>query len=216
MWSSAPARPGRRPPSRRPRPANAWPIIERDRQVGGNCVHTGTIPSKSLREHALRQRVRRVDLHSEPIQSLLDGVGETIAAHDAYMAAQLERNHIALLRGRASFLDAKTLAMRRIDGSQTRVCAPVIIIATGSRPRTPAHLAVDHEHVLDSDSILSLAYLPRIAAGAGWWRHRQRIRRHVRRAGLQGDPGRPVRPAAGLPRSRAHVRSTSTSSQRRW
>jgi NAD(P) transhydrogenase len=136
-------------------------IIERDRHVGGNCVHTGTIPSKSLREHALRQRVRRVDLHSEPIQSLLDGVGETIAAHDAYMAAQLERNHITLLRGRASFLDSKTLAMRRIDGTQVRVSASAIIIATGSRPRTPPHLAVDHEHVLDSDSILSLAYLPR-------------------------------------------------------
>ena len=136
-------------------------LIERDRQVGGNCVHTGTIPSKSLREHALRQRVRRVDLHSEPIQTLLEGVGETVAAHDAYMAAQLERNHVTLLRGRASFIDPHTLAMRRIDGSQARVTAPVIIIATGSRPRTPPHLRVDHEHVLDSDSILSLAYLPR-------------------------------------------------------
>ncbi len=136
-------------------------VIERERQVGGNCVHTGTIPSKSLREHALRQRVRRVDLHSEPIQSLLDGVNETIAAHDAYMAAQLERNQITLLRGRASFLDGKTLALRHIDGSQSRVRSPLIVIATGSRPRTPPHLSVDHEHVLDSDSILSLAYLPR-------------------------------------------------------
>jgi NAD(P) transhydrogenase len=136
-------------------------IIERDRQVGGSCVHTGTIPSKSLREHALRQRVRRVDLMDEPIQSLLDGVGRTIAAHDVYMAAQLERNHIRLLRGRASFLAADTLAIRRIDGSTLVVRAGVIIIATGSRPRTPPRLAVDHEHVLDSDSILSLAYLPR-------------------------------------------------------
>jgi NAD(P) transhydrogenase len=136
-------------------------VIERDRQVGGSCVHTGTIPSKSLREHALRQRVRRVDLMDEPIQSLLDGVGKTIAAHDAYMTAQLERNHIELLRGRASFVSPRELAMRRIDGSQSTVSAGVIIIAAGSRPRTPPHLAVDHEHVLDSDSILSLAYLPR-------------------------------------------------------
>jgi NAD(P) transhydrogenase len=136
-------------------------VIERDRKVGGSCVHTGTIPSKSLREHALRQRVRRVDLMDEPIQSLLDGVGETVAAHDAYMTAQLERNHIELLRGRASFVAPHELAMRRIDNTQVMVRAPVIIIATGSRPRTPAHLAVDHEHVLDSDSILSIAYLPR-------------------------------------------------------
>jgi NAD(P) transhydrogenase len=136
-------------------------VVERERQVGGNCVHTGTIPSKSLREHALRQRVRRVDLHSEPIQSLLDGVNETIAAHDAYMSAQLERNQVTLLRGRASFLDGNTLALRHIDGSQSRARSPLIVIATGSRPRTPPHLSVDHEHVLDSDSILSLAYLPR-------------------------------------------------------
>jgi NAD(P) transhydrogenase len=136
-------------------------VIERDRRVGGSCVHTGTIPSKSLREHAMRQRVRHVNLMDEPIQTLLDGVAETIAAHDVYMAAQLERNHIALLRGRASFTAPDALAMRRIDGSQTTVRANIIIIATGSRPRTPAHLAVDHEHILDSDSILSLAYLPR-------------------------------------------------------
>ncbi|HLA73720.1 MAG TPA: Si-specific NAD(P)(+) transhydrogenase [Steroidobacteraceae bacterium] len=136
-------------------------VIERDRRVGGSCVHTGTIPSKSLREHALRQRVRRVDLMDEPIQSLLDGVGVTVAAHDAYMSAQLERNHVELLRGRASFNVPHELAMTRIDGSQITIRAPIIIIATGSRPRSPAHLAVDHEHVLDSDSILSLAYLPR-------------------------------------------------------
>jgi NAD(P) transhydrogenase len=136
-------------------------VIERDRQVGGSCVHTGTIPSKSLREHAMRQRVRQVDLMNEPIQSLLDGVGQTVAAHDAYMAAQLERNGVTLLRGRARFVAPRELVMRRIDGSRVPVHAPIIIIATGSRPRAPAHLCIDHEHVLDSDSILSLAYLPR-------------------------------------------------------
>jgi NAD(P) transhydrogenase len=145
-------------------------VIERDRNVGGACVHSGTIPSKSLREHAMRQRVRRVDLMDEPIQSLLDGVAETIAAHDVYMAAQLERNQVVLLRGRASFVmrpagadDSRPIeiAVRKIDGSQTSVRGGNVIIATGSRPRTPSHLAVDHEHVLDSDSILSLAYLPR-------------------------------------------------------
>jgi len=136
-------------------------VIERDRQVGGSCVHTGTIPSKSLREHALRQRVRQVDLMSEPIQSLLDGVGETIAAHDAYMAAQLERNGIALIRGKARFVAPHELSVGRIDGGEHRVKADIVIIATGSRPRAPSHLAIDHEHVLDSDSILSLAYLPR-------------------------------------------------------
>jgi NAD(P) transhydrogenase len=142
-------------------------VMERDRHVGGACVHTGTIPSKALREHALRQRVRRVDLSAAPLKYLLDGVSETIAAHDAYMAAQLERNRVTLLRGRASFVarvnepGPHALSLQRIDGSRVTLRAPIVIIATGSRPRAPAHLAVDHEHLLDSDSILSLAYLPR-------------------------------------------------------
>lgn len=136
-------------------------IVERDRHVGGACVHTGTIPSKSLRQHALRQRVHRVDLSAAPIKYLLDGVGETIAAHDAYMAAQLERNHVTLLRGRASFVGPQELSVQRVDGSRTTLRAPIVIIASGSRPRAPAHLPIDHANVLDSDSILSLAYLPR-------------------------------------------------------
>jgi NAD(P) transhydrogenase len=51
--------------------------------------------------------------------------------------------------------------VQRIDGTRHTLRAPIVIIAAGSRPRPPAHLSVDHEHVLDSDSILSLAYLPR-------------------------------------------------------
>lgn len=136
-------------------------IVERDKHVGGACVHTGTIPSKALRMHALRQRVRRVDMTDAPIQYLLDGVSETIAAHDTYMAAQLERNHVTLLRGRASFVSAHELSMQRVDGSRISLRAPIVIVASGSRPRSPAHLRIDHAHILDSDSILSLAYLPR-------------------------------------------------------
>ena len=136
-------------------------MIERDKHVGGACVHTGTIPSKALRQHALRQRVHRVDLSAAPLKYLLDGVGETIAAHNAYMAAQLERNHVTLLRGRASFVGAHELRVARVDGSSSTLSAPIIIIASGSRPRAPARLRIDHSHVLDSDSILSLAYLPR-------------------------------------------------------
>jgi len=143
-------------------------VVERERHLGGACVHTGTIPSKLLRQHALRQRVSRVDLSGAPIRYLLDGAGETIAAHDAYMAAQLERNGITLLRGRASFAACASVAdapheltIMHTDGTRLSVLAPRIIIASGSRPWQPGHLRVDHEHVLDSDSILSLAYLPR-------------------------------------------------------
>jgi NAD(P) transhydrogenase len=136
-------------------------MIERDRHLGGACVQTGTIPSKVLRQHALHQKVRRVDLSQSPLKYLLDGASETIVAHNAFMAAQLERHHITLLRGRARFIAAHELSLERTDGSRESVTAPHIVIATGSRPRPPQHLGVDHANVFDSDSVLSLAYLPR-------------------------------------------------------
>src|SRR5262249_43130980 len=57
----------------------------------------------------------------------------------------------------------------RFDGSTSLVRGELIVIATGSRPRAPKEIAIDHEHVLDSDSILSMIYLPRTLAvlGAG-------------------------------------------------
>lgn len=136
-------------------------MIERDRHLGGACVQTGTIPSKMLRQHALQQKVRRVDLSQSPLKYLLDGASETIVAHDAFMAAQLERHHVSLLRGRARFTSAHELDIQRTDGSRQSLSARHIVIATGSRPQPPAHLAVDHANVFDSDSVLSLAYLPR-------------------------------------------------------
>jgi NAD(P) transhydrogenase len=136
-------------------------LVERDRHLGGACVQTGTIPSKMLRQHAVRQKVRRVDLSQSPLKYLLDGAGETIVAHDAFMAAQLERHHITLLRGRASFVNARELSLQRTDGSRHAISARHVVIATGSRPRAPEHLAIDHANVFDSDSVLSLAYLPR-------------------------------------------------------
>jgi NAD(P) transhydrogenase len=152
-------------------------LVERQREIGGACVHSGTIPSKALREKALqltraRQAGKAFSLGlavGVPFADLLAGVGEIVAAHDRYMTAQLERNGIHCLRGRARFASAAVLEVMRIDGSRFEIAADRVLIATGSRPRQPPDLAVDHEHVLDSDSILSLAYLPRslLVIGAG-------------------------------------------------
>ncbi|MCS6946905.1 MAG: FAD-dependent oxidoreductase, partial [Steroidobacteraceae bacterium] len=100
-------------------------------------------------------------LFDVPLCDLLANVAATIDAHDAYMRAQLARNGIDLLRGRARFISKDRISLRRADGGEVVLCAPRILIATGSRPRAPDGIAVDHEHVLDSDSILSLPYLPR-------------------------------------------------------
>lgn len=145
-------------------------IVDRLREVGGACVHTGTIPSKALREQALRQlsiaRTRMpngldANAMSVEMHTLLGDVDQIIAAHDRYMGQQLSRNGIACLRGVARFIDGVTLEVRRIDGSRYRILAPRFVIAVGSRPRAPEGFDIDHENILDSDSILSLAWLPR-------------------------------------------------------
>jgi NAD(P) transhydrogenase len=144
-------------------------IVEQDRRVGGACVHTGTIPSKALREQALRLRGRLDRARPVALYDLLTGVEAIIASHDRFMGQQLARNDVRCLRGQARFIDGRTLQVQRIDGSRHTLTAQAFLIATGSRPRAPDGIEVDHEHVLDSDSILGLAWLPRslIVLGGG-------------------------------------------------
>jgi NAD(P) transhydrogenase len=152
-------------------------IVEREPQVGGSCLLSGTIPSKALREQALRYRRMRgsasslaVELRGDaPLSTLLHGVDSVIAAQDRYLQAQLLRNQVELIRGRGVFLDAHRIEVQRLDGSRLVLQAPRVLLATGSRPRHVAAIEVDHEHILDSDSILSLSYIPRsmVVLGSG-------------------------------------------------
>jgi NAD(P) transhydrogenase len=152
-------------------------IVEREGQIGGSCLLSGTIPSKALREQALRYRRMQgsatslaVELRGDaPLSALLHGVDIVIAAQDRYLQAQLARNHVELIRGRGVFLDANRIEVQRLDGSRIVVHAPRMLLATGSRPRHVPTVEVDHEYILDSDSILSLSYLPRsmVVLGSG-------------------------------------------------
>ncbi len=93
--------------------------------------------------------------------SLLDRTDDVVRAHDQFIDQQLNRNNITRIHGRARFLSPDTLAIQQVDGSYINVEAARTIIASGSRPRKPDNIPVDHEHIFDSDSILSITYLPR-------------------------------------------------------
>jgi len=143
-------------------------LVERDRVLGGACVHRGTIPSKTLRENALRVKHMRQNAElsnfvlAEDIEmaTLIDRLDDVLAAHDAYMQRQIERNGIERVHGRASFVDNEHLSIEKVRGEAEILKAKKIIIATGSLPRAPDNIPVDHEHIFDSDSILSMLYLP--------------------------------------------------------
>ena len=137
-------------------------VVERLREIGGACVHQGTIPSKALRERALERRAARGGLESGPVNiaELIGEMGDVVHGHDRYMAAQLERNGIAIVHGTAEFTSPHEVIVTHTDGHVERLHAPNFVIATGSKPRQPPNVRIDHENVYDSDSILSLAYLP--------------------------------------------------------
>lgn len=153
-------------------------LVEREERIGGECVHRGTIPSKTLRESAVYfrgLRKRAADIapvgigRQVLVQSLMQRLESVEAAHERYLENQLVRNHVELRQGRASFLSPSEIELVDANGNRTCIRADFVVIATGSRPRAPADVPIDHERVLDSDSILSMIYLPEsmIVMGAG-------------------------------------------------
>lgn len=152
-------------------------VVEMDNKCGGACVYRGTIPSKTLRENALQMaRVKqsaqgcRVTLESDaPMAVLMSRLQEVLDAHTRIIHDQLDRNGVQRVHGRARFTSPKRLEVTRVDGSRLNLAAETVVIATGSVPRDPDHLQVDHEHILDSDSVLSMCYLPKslVIQGSG-------------------------------------------------
>jgi NAD(P) transhydrogenase len=143
-------------------------MIEQEPGVGGACVHRGTIPSKTLRESALqitrlRQHAAMLETQPRPgleVAALMTRLDEVVGAHVAYMGRQIDRNGIERHHGRARFVSDHVVEMLTVEGQRIRFWAAIIFIATGSRPRNPPEIEIDHENILDSDSVLSMLYLP--------------------------------------------------------
>lgn len=145
-------------------------LIEQEPHAGGECVFRGTIPSKTLREAALAITsfekktggVVKLSLGTDvTLESLLERKREVIDSYQAQMANELTAAGVTRWHGRARFSSASELTVTSVTGEVRELKAQLIVIATGSRPRSPPELAIDHESVLDSDSILSMTWLPR-------------------------------------------------------
>lgn len=152
-------------------------LIEKTKELGGSCVHRGTIPSKTLRENALRVKNMRMNAELANFElredlelaTLINRLEVVLDAHDEYMGKQLERGGVKYIHGRARFLSPTKVEITKLRGEPHVLNAQHIVIATGSHPRIPDNIAVDHEHIMDSDSILSMMYLPKslIVLGGG-------------------------------------------------
>lgn len=153
-------------------------VIEQGKRVGGVSVHTGTIPSKTLRETALnlsgwrergfygrsyrvKQEISAEDLRRRLLITLNHEV--EVLEH------QFARNRVHHMRGRASFVDTSTLQVIKDDGEITQVSAASVLLAVGTKPFRPDYMPFDGKTVLDSDELLDIEELPRsmIVIGAG-------------------------------------------------
>ncbi len=154
-------------------------VIERGLMLGGVCVNTGTIPSKTLREAVvyltgMNQRELygasyRVKDNITPAD-LLARTQHVIGKEIDVVRSQLMRNRIELYVGHARFLDAHTVHVDDPNRAErVTVSGRKIVIATGTKPARPAGVEFDEHRVLDSDGILDLKSIPTsmVVVGAG-------------------------------------------------
>ncbi len=163
-------------------------IIEEMSAVGGGCVHSGTLPSKSFREsvyrwslgsrgtlgqereHATAVKASKGDLPD--MGRLLRRRDRVVEGEEQVIHDQLKRNSIHVIHGRAKLLGKNDVEVTIKKGSSTStqiLTAKFIVIATGARPVCQSHLGLDGKFVHDSNTILDLKKLPKsmVVLGAG-------------------------------------------------
>lgn len=153
-------------------------VVEQGKRVGGVSVHTGTIPSKTLRETALnlsgwrergfygkayrvKQEISAEDLRRRLLITLDHEV--EVLEH------QFARNRVQSIRGKATFVTPDTMAIAKDDGDVMHVMGKSILLAVGTKPFRPDYMPFDGKTVLDSDELLEIEQLPRsmVVIGAG-------------------------------------------------
>ncbi|MCB0319297.1 MAG: Si-specific NAD(P)(+) transhydrogenase [Bdellovibrionales bacterium] len=150
-------------------------IIDKREVVGGVCVHTGTIPSKSFKEAVVflsGYRQRSVYGAGYRVKSHIEMADLTFRCHRIMQIEidvihhQLRRNKIEILPGHARFVDDHTVEIESTEGVIQKT-AEKILIAVGAVPRRIEGIPFDGTHIYDSDDILKMDRLPRDLAVVG-------------------------------------------------
>src|SRR6202451_2119559 len=152
-------------------------VIDRTLMIGGVCVHTGTIPSKSVREAIFQLTGNAVRAfygdnyrgkNDITIQDLSFRVKAIVSRETEVIRAQLKRNGVSVFQGTAQFVDPHTIEVQG-DTEKVTVRGDNILIACGTRPARDPQIPFDDKRIVDTDSLSCLAGLPRevIVVGAG-------------------------------------------------
>ena len=139
-------------------------IVEAHREPGGATVHTGTLPSKTLREASLYLSGHRsrelygvaVELNRDTtLATLLERKSAISMSESARMRDNLERHGVEYFQGKARFVDAHTVSV----GEQT-LTADIVLVSTGSEPYRPDTIAFESPAIHDTDEILEITEIP--------------------------------------------------------
>lgn len=153
-------------------------MVEKGGRVGGVSVHTGTIPSKTLRETVLNlsgwrergfygrsYRVKQ-DITADDLRTRLF---MTLDHEVEVLQHQFARNRVEVMPGEARFIDNKTIEITGLEGEVQTATANSFILAVGTKPFRPDYVPFDGEKIFDTDEILDLPDVPRSVTviGAG-------------------------------------------------
>jgi NAD(P) transhydrogenase len=152
-------------------------VVESRSVVGGVCINTGTIPSKTMREAVLHlsgynyRNIYGMNYRVKEKISMADlafRVQAVIKTEIDVTEAQLSRNGIDVVHGFAHFIDPNHV---RVEGPQTELTleADRIIIAVGTKPASSPKVPLNGRTIVNSDQILGLETLPHslIVVGGG-------------------------------------------------
>ncbi|KNC50939.1 pyridine nucleotide-disulfide oxidoreductase dimerization region [Thecamonas trahens ATCC 50062] len=158
-------------------------VVDAEADIGGVCVHTGTIPSKTFREAILHLTGYRnqsfytgssLARKTVTVKDIVNRVKAVIDKEHAIVSSQLLRNHIDIIPGHASFVDSNTVAIGKpwshlpdrrarlnaMEGfsvtsdEKRRVTADKFLLSVGTRPARPGHIPFEAKQVFDSDEML--------------------------------------------------------------
>jgi NAD(P) transhydrogenase len=153
-------------------------VIDRRSMIGGVCINTGTIPSKTLREAVLYLTgLSQRDMYGQSYRVKDEVTVEDLSARTQHVISrqidvirsQLARNRVAVINGTGRFADPHTISVDDGTGRESKVSAEKIIIAAGTRPARPESVDFDDKTIVDSDGVLNLERVPRsmVVVGAG-------------------------------------------------
>jgi NAD(P) transhydrogenase len=152
-------------------------MIEKQSAIGGVCINTGTIPSKTMREAVLHLS----GFYSKNFYGANRGAAATITMADVIFRIQrvvenevgvtqdqLKRNGVDVLHGTGKFIDAHHLRVENSNG-YAKIEGEYVVIATGTKPAKNPNVPINGRNIIDSDQILSMPQIPRtlIVVGGG-------------------------------------------------